>query len=60
MGFLQYVGPTLQFMVAVVIFHEPLGGAKLASFALCWLAIAVYVADSVLTRHPQEVADEPE
>ncbi len=60
MGFLQYAGPMLQFMVAVVIFQEPLGGTKLASFALCWLAIAVYVADSVMTRHPQEVADEPE
>src|SRR6185369_12900469 len=44
MGFLQYVGPTLQFLVAVVLFHEPLSRAKLGSFALCWLAIAVYVA----------------
>ena len=60
MGFLQYAGPTLQFMVAVVVFHEPLGGAKLASFALCWLAIAVYVADSIMARLPQVVADEPE
>lgn len=59
MGFLQYTGPTLQFLVAVVLFHEPLSGAKLVSFALCWLAIAVYVADSVVTRLPQ-VVDEPE
>jgi len=60
MGFLQYAGPTLQFLVAVVLFHESLDGARIASFALCWLAIAVYVADSVMTRHPQAVADEPE
>lgn len=59
-GFLQYVGPTLQFLVALVLFHEPLDRAKLASFALSWLAIAVYVADSILTRHPQAVADEPD
>lgn len=59
-GFLQYTGPTLQFLVAVVLFHEPLGGVKLASFALCWLAIAVYVADSILARRPQECADKPE
>src|SRR6185369_13599656 len=44
MGFLQYVGPTLQFLVAVCLFREPLSRAKLGSFALCWLAIAVYVA----------------
>lgn len=60
MGFLQYVGPTLQFLVALVVFHEALDHAKLASFALCWLAIAVYAVDSVLTRTPQMVADEPE
>ena len=59
-GFLQYAGPTLQFLLAVFLFHEKLDPAKLASFILCWLAIGVYVADSVLTRHPQLVADEPE
>jgi chloramphenicol-sensitive protein RarD len=59
MGFLQYVGPTLQFLVALVVFHEALDPAKLASFALCWLAIAVYAADSILRRQPQ-VCEEPE
>src|SRR5262249_46914083 len=60
MGFLQYIGPTLQFLVAIVLFHEPLDRARLSSFALCWLAIAVYVADSILRQQPQVVADEPE
>jgi chloramphenicol-sensitive protein RarD len=60
MGFLQYLGPTLQFLVAVCLFGEPLDRAKLGSFSLCWLAIAVYAADSLLTRHPQALADEPE
>jgi chloramphenicol-sensitive protein RarD len=59
-GFLQYVGPTLQFLVAIFLFQEALDPAKLASFALCWLAIAVYIIESLLTRHPQAVADEPE
>lgn len=59
-GFLQYVGPTLQFLVALFLFHEPLDHSKVGSFALCWLAIAVYVADSLLNRRPQEIADEPE
>jgi chloramphenicol-sensitive protein RarD len=61
LGFLQYIGPTLQFLIAIGVFREPLSRAKLASFALCWLAIAVYVADSVLNRRPAPaVADEPE
>ena len=60
-GFLQYIGPTLQFLLAIWVFHEPISRIKLVSFALCWLAIAVYVADSVLNKLPaQAVADEPE
>lgn len=60
LGFLQYVGPTLQFLVAVCLFHEPLNRAKLGSFILCWLAIVLYVADSLLNQRVQLVADEPE
>ncbi len=60
MGFLQYVGPTLQFLVASVLFKEPLDKTKLSSFILCWLAIAVYIADSLINRRPQILADEPE
>jgi len=59
-GFLQYVGPTLQFLVAILVFREPLDHAKLVSFGLCWVGIAVYVADSVRTHTAQPVADRPE
>ncbi len=60
LGFLQYIGPTLQFLVAIVLFHEPLDHAKLVSFLFCWLGIAVFIADSLLYRRPVTVADEPE
>jgi chloramphenicol-sensitive protein RarD len=59
-GFLQYIGPTLQFLVAVLLLHEPLEHSKLGSFILCWIGIAVYTTDSLLSRRPQAVADEPE
>lgn len=60
MGFLQYVGPTLQFLVAILAFREPLDHVKLVSFALCWAGIAVYIADSLRARTAQPVADRPE
>lgn len=41
-GFLQYVAPTLQFLLAVVVYREPFGQAQLASFALIWLALALF------------------
>lgn len=60
MGFLQYIGPSIQLCVAIFVFREPLDPPKLASFGLCWIAIAVYVLDSILCRLPQPVADRPE
>ena len=60
MGFLQFVGPTLQFLVALLLFHEPFNRGKLVTFALCWTAIAVYVIDSLLGRQSPVVADEPD
>jgi chloramphenicol-sensitive protein RarD len=57
-GFLQYINPTLQFLVAVVVFHEPLDRGKLGSFALCWLAIGIYVAESLLGHQPLPAGEE--
>jgi chloramphenicol-sensitive protein RarD len=54
------VGPTLQFAVAIVLFGESIQLAKLVSFILCWIAIGIYVVDSVLRRSSPAVADEPE
>ena len=59
-GFLQYVGPSLQFAVATMLFGEHIEREKMVSFALCWIAIGIYVLDSVLRQSSQVVADEPE
>jgi chloramphenicol-sensitive protein RarD len=59
-GFLQYIGPSLQFAVAVGLFHEALDKARLASFILCWVAIAIYVADSLHSHRAMGLADRPE
>ena len=49
-GMLQYIGPTIQFLLAVFAFHEGLNGLQLLSFGLIWLSLAIYTADSVLRR----------
>ena len=41
-GFLQYIGPTGQFLVALLVFREPLDRDKLVAFMFCWAAIVVY------------------
>jgi chloramphenicol-sensitive protein RarD len=47
MGILQYLAPTLQFTLAVVVFHEPFKAAQLASFACIWTGIIIYTANSL-------------
>jgi chloramphenicol-sensitive protein RarD len=49
-GMLQYISPSLQFMVAVFVFHEELNGLRLLSFGLIWLSLAVFSFDSFRNR----------
>lgn len=39
LGFLQYLNPTLMFLLAVLLFGEPAGALKLAGFGLIWCAL---------------------
>ncbi len=42
LGFLQYIGPTLQFLLGVFLYHEPFDSARLTGFGLIWLALLIY------------------
>ncbi len=42
MGLLQYIAPTLQFVEAVALFHEPLRPVHVVTFALIWTGCALY------------------
>ena len=46
-GLLQYVAPTIQFLLAVLLYHEPLTGAHIATFAFIWAGLVVYATDSL-------------
>lgn len=45
LGFVQFLAPTLVFFQGLLLFHEPLQSAQLASFLLIWLALAVFSWD---------------
>ena len=49
LGLLQYLAPVLQFLFGVLLFHEPMPPARLAGFALVWLALVALTAESL--RH---------
>ncbi|HEV7618846.1 MAG TPA: EamA family transporter RarD, partial [Burkholderiaceae bacterium] len=47
LGLLQYIGPTLQLLLGVWLYHEPFGGPRLVGFAMIWAALALYSAEGL-------------
>ena len=41
-GVMQYLAPTMVFLIAVFVFHEPLGTTRMIAFILIWAALALY------------------
>jgi chloramphenicol-sensitive protein RarD len=46
-GMLQYIGPTLQFLIGVFIYREALSSARLVCFGVIWLGLIIYAGDGV-------------
>ena len=42
LGMVQYLTPTMIFLLAVLLFGEPFAGARLVAFPLIWAALAIY------------------
>ena len=49
-GILQYIGPTLQFLLGVFVYDEPFSRSQLVGFSIVWAALAVYAGDSLRAR----------
>lgn len=45
-GLLQYLAPTVKFIIAAFLFGEPFGQVELLSFVAIWVALAIYTADN--------------
>jgi chloramphenicol-sensitive protein RarD len=41
-GIMQYIAPTIVFLIAVFVFHEPFGPVDAVAFGLIWTALALY------------------
>ena len=49
-GILQYIAPTLQFLLGVLVYHEPFTSTRLIGFAAIWLALLIYSSDGLLVE----------
>ena len=46
LGLLQYLAPSVQFVIGLFIYHEPFDSARLQAFGLIWIGLIVYTADT--------------
>jgi len=60
MGFLQYLSPSLSFLIAVTLLGDTVDSVKLGCFVLIWLGVACFLADTYRsTRRPKPVVPMP-
>ena len=45
-GILQYIAPTIQFLIGVFIYHEPFDQSRLIGFGLVWIALIIFWVES--------------
>jgi chloramphenicol-sensitive protein RarD len=50
LGLLQYISPTMQFLLGVWLFHEAFTSERLVGFLLIWGALALYAAEGLWRR----------
>ncbi len=50
LGFVQFLAPTIVFLLGLFYFHEPLNTMRLACFMLIWAAVAIFSFDAVRRR----------
>lgn len=46
LGLLQYIAPSLQFLLGWLLYREPFDADRLTAFVLIWAGLACYTADS--------------
>jgi chloramphenicol-sensitive protein RarD len=49
-GILQYIAPTLQFLLGVLVYREPFSLRKFIGFGLVWTALVIYAVEGYLVH----------
>jgi chloramphenicol-sensitive protein RarD len=59
-GLMQFIAPTLQFMIGVFIYHEPFSHDQLIGFSIVWLALIIFWIEGYLANRKNIPAPIPE
>lgn len=49
-GLLQYIAPSMQFLIGVFVYNEVVGRDRLVGFILVWIALAIYTGNGLARR----------
>ncbi|GGI93619.1 transporter [Shewanella hanedai] len=52
LGFFQYIGPSIMFIMAITLFNEPFDLEKGITFAFIWSALVIFTIDMFYKRKP--------
>jgi chloramphenicol-sensitive protein RarD len=58
LGICQYIAPTLQLLIGVLVLGEPMPPARLAGFGLVWTALLIFTVDAVRHTRGRQVLSE--
>ncbi|CPR16169.1 EamA family transporter RarD [Brenneria goodwinii] len=53
LGFFQYLGPTMMFLLAVIFYGETFSDDKLITFGFIWSALALFILDALYHQRKQ-------
>lgn len=56
LGILQYIAPTLQFLLGIYLYNEPFSTTRLIGFSIIWLALLIFTVEGFLNRRKQAAA----
>ncbi|PTX91438.1 EamA family transporter RarD [Opitutus sp. ER46] len=56
LGLLQYITPSVQFVLGVWVYHEPFPHERVLCFGFIWAGLALYTADSIWTQRKRVAA----
>lgn len=54
LGFFQYIGPTVSFLLAIFVYDEVLVPEKLTSFIMIWIALLIFSIDGYVKKRVQK------
>lgn len=55
-GLLQYITPSSQFLLGVLLYHEPFTKERAVGFIIIWVALVIFTLENLLHRRPLQTS----